>query len=200
MCLFDCLLFFVVFFNFVLFCFLFDCLFKKSLAQICASLQSVLYLFIAYPIVTVTPYVTTQLHHTEGKDEDGTDFIYKKATFECHADDLQDKYEYDIRWYINDLEIKEAQSTSLTKSDVDGGTGRLFEETWSSKFRPNMIVNCSMKVRGGGYDSPGPEQKSGAFFAGIKVFYWPSFSLDFNFEYCVACAVDDHNKLFNKYK
>ena len=157
-------------------------------------MQPVLSLFLAFPSVTVTPYVTTQLQETEGKNEKNIDFIYKKATFECHADDLQDNYEYEIRWYINDLEIKEAQYTSLSKSDVNGGTGRLLEETWASQFRPNMIVNCSMKVRGGGYDSPGPEQQSEAFFAGIKVFCWPSFSSDFNFEYCIACAVNDRNK------
>lgn len=163
-------LFVCLFFSFVFFCFL-----RNKFAQLCASLQPALSLFIAYPNVTVTPYVTTQLHETEAKNEHNIDFIYKKATFECHADDLQDNYEYEIRWYINDLEIEEAQYTSLSKSDVNGGTGRLHEETWASKFRPNMIVICSMKVRGVGYDSPGPEQKAEAFFAGIEVSYWLQF-------------------------
>ena len=134
------------------------------------------------------------MQETEGNNTFEVYFIYKKATFECHADDLQDNYEYEIRWYINDLEIEEARNTSLSKSDVNRGTGRLLEEMWASKFRPNMIVHCSMKVRKSGFVSPGPEQKSKAFFAGIEVSYWPSFSLDFNFEYCVACAVDDCNK------
>jgi hypothetical protein len=57
-----------------------------------------------------------------------------------------------------------------------------------------------MKVRGGEYDSPGPEQQSEAFFAGIKVFCWPSFSSDFNFEYRVAWTKNKLSKLFNKYK
>ena len=109
------------------------------------------------------------MRETEGKNKYEVYFIYKKATFECHAYDLQDNYEYEIRWYINDLEIEEAQHTSLSKFDVNEGIGRLPEETWASKFRPNMIVHCSMKVRQSGYDSPGSEQKSKAFFAGIKV-------------------------------
>ncbi|XP_076070432.1 von Willebrand factor D and EGF domain-containing protein-like isoform X1 [Mytilus galloprovincialis] len=43
------------------------------------------------------------------------------------------------------------------------------EHTWTSKFRPNFIVNCSMKVRGNGFGSPSPEHRSEHFFAGIKI-------------------------------
>lgn len=103
------------------------------------------------------------------EEEDIQHLTYSKVKFECHANDLQSDYIYDVRWYINDLEIKEARTFNLTKTDIDDGLGEMKEHTWTSKFRPNFIVNCSMKVRGNGFGSPSPEHRSEHFFAGIKV-------------------------------
>ncbi|CAG2252551.1 unnamed protein product [Mytilus edulis] len=83
--------------------------------------------------------------------------------------DLHPDYEYDVRWYINDLEIIEARTIDLTKTHVDDGLGKMVESDWTSSFRPNFIVNCSIQVKGDGYGLPSPEHQSEQFFAGIEI-------------------------------
>lgn len=90
-------------------------------------------------------------------------------TFQCHAHNLLEDYLYEIRWYIGNFEISTAKSNNLTKTEVANGGGKMLEEHWTSLFRPNFILKCSIKVRGIGYKAPGPEQFSQPFFAGIRV-------------------------------
>jgi hypothetical protein len=45
----------------------------------------------------------------------------------------------------------------------------MFEEHWAAEFKPNMLVKCSIQVRGNGFDSPTPQQYSEIYFAGVKV-------------------------------
>ncbi|VDI60923.1 Hypothetical predicted protein [Mytilus galloprovincialis] len=122
-----------------------------------------------YPDITVSPYIHATLLETDAVNEHNTHMLYSKATFECRATDLQDGYNYKTRWYINDIEINDAKLEALSKTDIEDGLGRMLEEHWTSKFKPNMIVKCTIQVGGDGFGTYGPQHHSEVFFAGLKI-------------------------------
>ncbi|XP_063416202.1 uncharacterized protein LOC134697845 [Mytilus trossulus] len=122
-----------------------------------------------FPNVTVTPYVKVTLTEREAINEFKVLMVYSNATFECHADDLQDGYTYTTRWYVNDIEMKNAKLQDLSKTDLEAGLGRMLEEHWASIYKPNMLVKCALQVGGGNFTVYGPQHKSPVFFAGLKI-------------------------------
>ncbi|CAC5377862.1 unnamed protein product [Mytilus coruscus] len=122
-----------------------------------------------FPDVTVTPYVKVTLTEREAVNRHNLAMVYSNATFECHADDLQDGYNYTTRWYVNDIEMKDATLDELSKTDVEAGLGRMLEEHWTSTYKPNMLVKCALQVGGGGFTFYGPQHKSPVFFAGLQI-------------------------------
>ncbi|XP_052076398.1 von Willebrand factor D and EGF domain-containing protein-like [Mytilus californianus] len=122
-----------------------------------------------FPDVTVTPFVKVTLTETEAVNKFEVLMVYSKATFECHANDLTDGYKYKTRWYINDIEMKDAKLEGLSKTDVEAGLGRMLEEHWTSTYKPNMIVKCAIQVGGEGFGTYGPQHNSEVFFAGLKI-------------------------------
>lgn len=124
---------------------------------------------LAFPNVTVSPYVNVTLTETVTVTEWNVTMVNSKATFECHADDLQDIYKYKIRWYINEIEIEDAKLEDLSKTDVKAGLGRMLEEHWTSKHKPNMLVTCAIQIGGDEFETYGPQNHSEVFFAGLKV-------------------------------
>ena len=121
----------------------------------------------------MTPYIKTNLLEGEIEKHTRNDvpliIVKSRATFECHADDVQDDLEYTTRWYVNDIEIKTAKLEGLSKHAIQTGLGSMFEEHWAAEFKPNMLVKCSIQVRGNGFDAPTPQQYSEIYFAGVKV-------------------------------
>ncbi|CAG2217335.1 unnamed protein product [Mytilus edulis] len=124
----------------------------------------------SYPNVTVSPFVKTTLTETKAINKYNTSMVYSRATFECHANDLIDGYKYKTRWYINDIEMKDAVVEGLSKTDVEAGSGRMLEEHWTSTYKPNMLVKCALQVGGNGFGRYGPQHNSKMFFAGLKVY------------------------------
>lgn len=122
-----------------------------------------------YPDIKVTPYVKASLLETEGVNQYGKIMVYSRATFQCLADDLQDNFTYATKWFVNDFEIIEAKVTNLSKSEIVNGLGLMKEEHWKSKFKPSMLVKCSIQVGGNGFRAYGTMQYSENFFAGIKI-------------------------------
>lgn len=129
----------------------------------------VIFFSLAFPDVEVTPFVKATLTEKEAFSEFGVLMVYSQATFECHANDLTDGYKYKTRWYINDIEMKDAVVEGLSKSDVEAGLGRMLEDHWTSEYKPNMIVKCAIQVGGEGFGTYGPQHTSDVFFAGLKV-------------------------------
>lgn len=150
--------------------FVISILIGKRNNEICLSNHEELILYILeYPKIPISPFVIPSQEEEEVK-LGRYNFTFSKVIFECHANDTQPNYEYNVRWYINDLEITEARANNLTQTDVDDGLGKMKEDDWTSKFRPNFIVNCSIQVNADRYGLPSPEHHSEQFFAGIEVF------------------------------
>ncbi|CAC5390509.1 unnamed protein product [Mytilus coruscus] len=122
-----------------------------------------------YPNVTVSPFVKATLTETVAVNKYNKSMVYSRATFECHANDLTDGYKYKTRWYINDIEMKDATLEGLSKTDVEAGLGRMLEEHWTSTYKPNMLVKCAVQVGGNGFGTYGPQHNSEFFFAGLKI-------------------------------
>ncbi|CAG2217339.1 unnamed protein product [Mytilus edulis] len=83
--------------------------------------------------------------------------------------DLQDIYKYKIRWYINEIEIEDAKLEDLSKTDLKAGLGRMLEEHWTSKHKPNMLVTCAIQIGGDDFETYGPQNHSEVFFTGLKI-------------------------------
>lgn len=49
------------------------------------------------------------------------------------------KYNYDVRWYIDDFEITEAAHTDVTGINLAYAT-MLRQHHWENLFKPNMLV------------------------------------------------------------
>ena len=126
-------------------------------------------LYLAYPDVTVTPYVKSTLQETEKVNDFNQLMVYSRATFECHANDLHEGYTYTTRWFISDIEMTGAKLVELSKEDIEGGLGRMMEEYWTQEFKPNFLVKCAMQIGGDGFGISGPLIYSDNFFAGLKV-------------------------------
>ena len=126
-------------------------------------------LYLAYPDVTVTPYVKSTLQETEKVNDFGQLMVHSRATFECHASDLHEGYMYTTRWFISDIEMTGAKLVNLSKADIEGGLGRMMEEHWTPKFKPNFLVKCAMQIGGNRFEISGPLIYSDNFFAGLKV-------------------------------
>ena len=126
-------------------------------------------LYLAYPDITVTPYVKSTLQETEKVNDFGKLMVYSRATFECHANDLHEGYTYTTRWFISDIEMTGAKLVNLSKADIKGGLGRMMEEHWAPEFKPNFLVKCAMQIGENGFGISGPLIYSENFFAGLKV-------------------------------
>ncbi|VDI18310.1 Hypothetical predicted protein [Mytilus galloprovincialis] len=111
---------------------------------------------------TVSPKLSVKMHKEtiDGK-------IHLTPKFKCTADDATEEYNYDVKYYINNVEIDSANNLNVSYEDLEQAA--LLQSHWEDVFKPNMFVKCSMQVRAEGYTSPGPKTFSDQFFAGIKV-------------------------------
>lgn len=139
---------------------------------------------VAYPNVTVTPYVVPNTIDKIETSTHGIDMVSSLAVFVCYADDLTDDHMYTVRWYVNDDEMLLAIKTNLSKTDITTGEARLLEEHWTPFYKPNMLVKCALQITGSGYSRHGPLQMSGLYFAGIMVI------IVYRYIYCkIHCVV-----------
>jgi hypothetical protein len=44
-----------------------------------------------------------------------------------------------------------AKYVELSKTDIEGGLGRMMEEHWTPEFKPNFLVKCAMQIGGDGF-------------------------------------------------
>lgn len=133
--------------------------------------NDIIVIFILYAAstnYTRKPFVTTELTELRGKLKTD-DYIFSNITFTCRADDLDNVYLYNVKWYIAELGITSATMKNLTKADIVNGNAKLHQKDWTLRFRPSFIVKCSLSVLGNGFSVPGPENFSEPFFAGIRV-------------------------------
>lgn len=112
--------------------------------------------------------MTSELTEVRGKLQ-SINYILSNITFTCRADDIDNLYRYNVKWYIGELELKGAMQRNLSKEFIVNGGAKLHQEHWTSRFRPSFIVKCSLSVLGNGFSVPGPENLSEPFFAGIEV-------------------------------
>ncbi|VDI76667.1 Hypothetical predicted protein [Mytilus galloprovincialis] len=122
-----------------------------------------------HPNVTVpTPLITTGLYYdTSHSQEHNRPYTYHTVQFQCHTN-VETKYTYDVRWYIDDFEITEAARTNVD-GDILSVATMLRQHHWEQLFKPNMMVQCSIQVREVIFTAPGPRSYSAKFFAGITV-------------------------------
>lgn len=98
-------------------------------------------LVLAYPNVTVpTPLVNTGLHQeTLISEEDNALYMHYTVKFQCHTK-IETNYTYDVRWYIDDLEITEAAHIDVPGENLSFFT-MLRQHHWEQIFKPNMMVS-----------------------------------------------------------
>lgn len=95
-------------------------------------------LFSAFPNITVaTPTIKSGLFQKEEINEFGVHIIHQTIQFQCDTN-VEAKYTYDVRWYINNFEIIEAVYTDVLPKDFTGTL--LHQEHWDKRFQPNMMV------------------------------------------------------------
>ncbi|XP_071143816.1 von Willebrand factor D and EGF domain-containing protein-like isoform X1 [Mytilus edulis] len=116
----------------------------------------------SFPNVTVSPKVSVQMHQETERGK-----VHVTPKFECSADDATEEYRYDVKYYINNVQIDKATHRNVLYDDLEKAS--MLQTHWEDVFKPNMFVKCSMQVRADGYTSPGPQTFSTEFFAGIKI-------------------------------
>lgn len=97
----------------------------------------------AHPNVTVPPpRVTTGFHdETFHSQEHNLLYTYHTVQFQCGTN-IEAKYTYDVRWYIDDFEIIDAAHTNVVGHTLSVNT-MLRQHHWEQLFKPNMMVLSS---------------------------------------------------------
>ncbi|CAG2192527.1 unnamed protein product [Mytilus edulis] len=116
----------------------------------------------SFPNETVSPKISVKMHEETVENK-----VHLTPKFECTADDATEEYRYDVKYYINNVQIDDATMLNISYEDL--GKAAMLQSHWEDVFKPNMFVKCSMQVRVDGFTSPGNRTFSDMFFAGIKV-------------------------------
>lgn len=64
--------------------------------------------------------------------------IHLTPKFECTADDATEEYNYDVKYYINNVEIDSANNFNVSYEDLEQAA--LLQSHWEDVFKPNMFV------------------------------------------------------------
>ncbi|OPL33186.1 hypothetical protein AM593_08702, partial [Mytilus galloprovincialis] len=118
-----------------------------------------------YPTITLTSTIAVDMHVAIVL-RNSERYIDKSPKFLCGAIEAKEEYAFDIKFYINNFIITGAQYINVSFSDI--GNAVLLQEHWEGKFKPNMIVKCSVQARYKDRGVPGVKFFSEDYFAGIK--------------------------------
>lgn len=70
--------------------------------------------------------------------KNGRDWTFITPEFTCEAEDATTDYAYDIRYYINDVEMIDAKYVNVPYDEIH--TATLQQKHWENTFRLNMLV------------------------------------------------------------
>ncbi|CAG2228916.1 unnamed protein product [Mytilus edulis] len=88
-----------------------------------------------------------------------------EPVFRCQFVELADMYSYDIEWFINDDLVVDFKNTTYANIQ----TTLLKPSHWSSIYKLNILVRCSVRARNEYYIQIGPAYKSEIYTAGLIV-------------------------------
>ncbi|CAC5384240.1 unnamed protein product [Mytilus coruscus] len=113
-----------------------------------------------YPKVTLIPTVVVDLILgpviVEGHEES------LQTAFSCQFDRVEEEY-YDVHWYINEQTV--TTYNNVLFDDIEDTN--LTEIDWVGKYKLNMVVKCSVRLRKAFESTPGLEQTSVPYAAGL---------------------------------
>lgn len=90
-----------------------------------------------FPDVTLSPRINVHNQKRYG-EKNGRDWTFITPEFRCEAEDATTDYAYDIRYYINDVEILDAKYVNVKYDEIH--TATLQQKHWENTFRLNMLV------------------------------------------------------------